>query len=226
MTYKSIFLYLGLTWLSMTGLQAQSNFKWGGYLHLNQGNISNIYEWRNYLCIEGCTSVGRQAAFSYEWGLMGQFFIQSKTRLELKIGYQNFSYIEQETYSDGANFFLRDTERNLEHLLLGVAVQQRLLTLGRDTRHLYISGGLQWLWNTQQEENFEVNSFAGTVRAWNSLAEVGGGITWHIGRLQFQTGPHFRIALNNFAKTKELINQDFDQLRPQEIGLRFVVLFP
>jgi len=227
-TYKkTLVLLLGCFCLS-TALSGQSTFKWGIYSQFDQGNISEIYEWRNFLCFEGCSSVGHKAAFSYQLGLAAQYLVSEKTRVELKLGYNAFNYIEEETWSDGAGFFVRDTKRNLQHLSVGVGLQYRLLSLGKGSRHLYASGGVEALWNTQQEVDFGNINYAGTIGEWNSLGEIGLGVAWSIGKIELQTGAHISLALNNFARPlDETVREtDFDQLRPQTLGLKILVLFP
>lgn len=227
-TYKSILFLLFVIGLAPFYTNAQSNFQWGVYTQLGQGNIADIYEWRNFLCFEGCSSVGHKPAFSYEVGLNGQWAVTSKARIEARIGYSRFNYIEAETWSDGANFYVRDTKRELQHISLGLGLQYQLLSLGSGQRQLYVFGGLQGMWNANQEVDFGLINYEGTIREWNSLAEVGLGISWAVGKFQLQTGPHFRFAMNNFGKSPEEQNRSttLDKLHPRELGLKLVVLFP
>lgn len=227
-TNKKVILLLLTCFGLSIGVSGQNTFQWGIYSHFNQGNISEIYEWRNFLCFEGCSSVGHKAAFSYELGLTGQWAVGSKSKIEAKLGYSRLNYIEEETWSDGANFFVRDTKRELQHLSFGLGLQYQVLSLGSEQRQLYVFGGLQGMWNANQEVDFGLINYEGTIGEWNSLAEVGLGLNWSLGKIQLQTGPHFRFALNNFGKSPAEQNRSttLDKLSPRELGIRLVVLFP
>lgn len=225
---KSILPLVHILWLAPYHTDAQSNFQWGLYTQMSQGNISEIYEWRNFLCFEGCSSVGHQPAFSYEVGLNGQWAISGKANFEVRMGYSRFNYIEEETWSDGANFFVRETKRELQHLTLGLGIQYEVLPLGNGQGQLYVFGGLQGMWNANQEIDFGLINYEGTIAAWNSLGELGLGLNWSFGKIQLQAGPHFRFALNNFGKSPEERNRNttLDKLHPRELGIRLAVLFP
>lgn len=225
---KNLFAAFLITWLGTLYLNAQSNFSWGVYTQLGQGNISEIYEWRNYLCFEACSSEGHKGAFSYEVGLTGQLALGRKAKLLTSLGYSRFNYIEEESWSDGAGFYIRDTRRQLQHLTLGLGLQHQLFSWGNKPKQLYMTGGLLGMWNANQEVDFGLINFEGTIGEWNAMAEVGLGVSGSIGKMQWQLGPSFRFALNDFAKPLEESNRNtpFDQLRPRELGLRITLLFP
>lgn len=217
-----------IIWLTSLQLCAQSNFSWGVYTQLGQGNISEIYEWRNYLCFEACSSEGHKGAFSYEVGLTGQLAVGRKAKILTTLGYSRFNYIEEESWSDGAGFYIRDTRRQLQHLTLGLGLQHQIFSWGNQPKQLYMTGGLLGMWNANQEVDFGLINFEGTIGEWNAMAEIGLGVSGSIGKMQWLLGPNFRFALNNFAKPLEESNRNtpLDQLRPRELGLRMTLLFP
>lgn len=226
--HKSIFALALLICLVSTKMNAQANFRWGLYTQLSQGNISDIYEWRNFLCFEACSSEGHKSAFSYEVGLLGQLSMGKKMNVQASLGYSRFNYIEEESWSDGAGFYIRDTKRQLQHLTLGLGLQYNVMSWGSTQKQVYISGGIQGMWNAKQEVDFGMINFEGTIAEWNSMAEFGIGVKGMLGKTQWQAGPYFRLALNNFAKplAESTRITSFDQLSPRELGIKLAVLFP
>lgn len=221
-----ILLFLGA---SFSFLQAQSSrFQWGLYTQASRANIADIYEWRDFQCFEGCESIGHKASFSFDVGLLGSWAFQENWLLNLRLGYQEFNYIEVETWSPGAGIFTEDTERNLQHFTLSLGIQYIPFSIGTTRQQFYLSGNILTLWNNKQWMDFGNNDYEGTINAWNTLGELGLGIQWPMGKGSLALGPHFRFALDNFARTpiQRVRTTEYDKLLPQELGITLQLRFP
>ncbi|MEZ5043164.1 MAG: outer membrane beta-barrel protein [Saprospiraceae bacterium] len=203
-------------------LQAQEGraLSWGVFASFNQSSIQEIYEWRDFLCFEGCSSVGHQPGRSYEVGLVSELKLKKRWSADVTFGYANLFYIEEETWSDGAGFFTREVERTLKNLSLGLGLQYALFQFKAKQQEIYLRGGITNLFNLN-ERGTGYYTFENTLKNWSQMGEVEMGIKWPIGNTWVEFGPHWRFALSNFAKSREGIREtDFNQLQPQEIGLK------
>lgn len=214
-----IFLFLGV---NFSWLDAQSSrFQWGFYTQGSRANITDIYEWRNFYCFEGCESIDHKASFSFDVGLLGSLAIRKNWLLNLRLGYQDFNYVEVETWSPGAGIFTQDTERNMQHYSLGLGIQHTPFSIGTTRQQLYFSATVLALWNNKQWVNFGNNDFEGTIKVWNTLGEFGVGVQWPMGKGILSVGPHFRFALADFAKApnSSVRTNENSQLFPRELGI-------
>lgn len=198
--------------------QADKQIKLGISVSAGQNNFTDFYEWRDFLCFEGCGVTGYEAGYSYTIGLTGSFSLNEK--LELISGLE---YAQKNYYEEGFDFFnTYRIERNLKYLQVPVLARYKFYSTDSKKVQAFVDLGVNVLVNVNTDK--EEFTFEETLRDVGISAQTGLGLAINFEKFTLAVGPQFSYAVTNLGAKGHTDGPDNNKLRPYEIGLGIRIL--
>lgn len=213
---KTVF-FLVFSSIVLTGFgqteQALKTFKLGVSTNVSQLNLTDYYEWRDFLCFEGCGVSDFGSGHSFSVGLTGSFGLSNKVEVLTGLEYAQKSY-----YEEGFDFFSQyRIRRNLKYLQIPVIMRYKFYSTETQKIQTYVDLGVNGLFNINQGK--EEATYEDSLKDLGFNVQSGLGLAINFEKFTLAVGPQFSYAISNLGANGHTDGPDKNKLRPYEIGL-------
>lgn len=200
--------------------QADRVIKLGVSAKASQIQLTDFYEWRDFLCFEGCSVSGYDPDYSYSVGLAAS--VNLGKNLEVVTGLE---YTQKAYWEEGFDFFFQyRLRRVLKYMEVPALVRYKFYQTETKKVQAYFDLGFNTLININQgKEEF---TYEATLKNVGISGQAGIGLAINLREVTIAVGPHFSYALTNFGAKGHDGDAipDKNILRPYGLGLGVSIL--
>lgn len=199
--------------------QANKKIKLGLNASVSQIHFTDIYEWRDFLCFEGCAVNDLESNYGFTIGLTGSYSLNDK--LEVISGLQ---YAQKSYYEEGFNFFSTyRIKRTIKYIQVPALLRYKFYSTDTKKVQAFADFGVNTLFNINT--NMEEQTYESYLKGVGLSAQTGLGLAINFEKFTMAVGPQLSYAVSNLGAKDHTDGPDKNKLRPIELGIGLSVFY-